>query len=260
MSSKDQNSFQYGNPMVSHIRFAIGFSYMSFISCIYIVLAVLCLPSRVLRIKLGNIYGTVVGPVVIWIVGSRANIQNRKIITANKPAIYLSNHTTGLDPLIAIWLCPMGGCGVAKKEIARVPFFGWAYRLSGHLLIDRSNQERAIASMKAIAELVRKHNLSIWIWPEGTRSKDGRLLPLKKGFAHLAIQTGFPIVPIVVHNGHHRWHSHHIKLSSGPLDIEVLPPIDTSKWTIDNISSHITEVHNIYNAALAPEQRLLNTQ
>lgn len=230
---------------------------MAFISVIYIVLAILCLPSRVLRIKLGNIYGSAVGPVVIRIVGSRAQVQDYDRIKSSRPAIFLSNHTTGLDPLIAIWLCPLGGCGVAKKEIARVPFFGWAYLLSGHLLIDRSNQERAIASMKAIAQLVRQHQLSIWIWPEGTRSRNGRMLPLKKGFAHLALQTGLPIVPIVVHHGHHRWHSHRIKLSPGPLKIEVLPPIDTSSWRLENIDAHIAEVQAIYDAALAPEQRLM---
>ena len=84
MTEEMKPHVQYGHPIVSHIRFAIGFSYMALISVIYIVLAIFCLPSRVLRIKLGNIYGSVVGPVVIWIVGSRAKITNREIITNSK--------------------------------------------------------------------------------------------------------------------------------------------------------------------------------
>jgi 1-acyl-sn-glycerol-3-phosphate acyltransferase len=250
-------NYSLSQKSISYIRFTIGFSYMAIISVIYIVLALCLLPSRVARIKLGNIYGSIVGPVVIRIVGSKAVVHHRERITKNRPAIYLSNHTTGLDPLIAIWLCPTGGCGVAKKEITRIPFFGWAYKLSGHLLIDRSNRERAIASMKKIGDLVKENNLSIWIWPEGTRSRSGRMLPLKKGFVHLALQTKIPIVPIVVHEGYKRWHSHKVLLTPGVLEIEVLPPVDTSDWKAETMDDHIQHIQNLYNAALSPQQQLL---
>ena len=193
--------------VISALRLIAGFVFMMLFSVPYIAVTVLLLPWRQLRIRMGNIYGKVVGPTLTRIAGTRTRIRHRERLEGQKPAIYVTNHSSELDPFIAMWLCPMGGCGIAKKSVGNVPFFGWAYRLSGHLLIDRSDREKAIASMVEVGEVVKRHRLSIWLWPEGTRSRDGRLLPFKKGFAHLAIATGLPIVPVVAHNAHHRWPS-----------------------------------------------------
>ena len=224
---------------------------------IYIPLMVLFLPSRYIRIRMGNLYGKIVGPTVLRAIGMKGTVINRERINANYPAIYLSNHTSQLDPLIAIWICPFGGCGVAKKEIANIPFFGWVYRLAGHLLIDRSSPEKAISSMKELCRLVKQLNLGVWIWPEGTRSLDGRLLKLKKGFAHMAIETKLPIVPIVVREAQHRWPSKTMLLYPGDYEIEVLPRVETSGWSVDTLDQHIAEIELIYNENLPPEQQSL---
>ena len=143
---------------------------------------------------------------------------------------------------------------MAKKEIARIPGFGQAYWLSGHLLIDRGNRESAIARMAKTAEFVQENGLSLWMWPEGTRSPDGRLARFKKGFAHLAITTGLPIRPIVVHDAHKCWPARTMKLFPGPLRIEVLEDIATSGWTREGLDDHIEEVHRAFVAALEPHQ------
>ena len=242
-----------GRRASSIIRYALGFSWMSFWSVLFIFIFLLFLPSRAVRIRIGNIYGKIVGPGVLWLIGMRPKIINRQGLTG--PAIFLSNHTSQMDPMIAIWLAPIGGCGVAKKSIANIPFFGWAYRVSGHLLIDRSNREKAIESMAVLCELVKKMGLSVWIWPEGTRSMNGRLLPFKKGFVHMAIATGLPVVPIVVRDGHQRWPPKTFLLYPGEFEIEVLDPIDTSEWNEESIEHHIKTVVNVYNDALPLEQR-----
>jgi len=239
----------------SIIRYSIGFSLMSIFSVFYLPLMILFLPSRYIRIRMGNFYGKIVGPLVLRSIGMKANVHHRERINANYPAIYLSNHTSQMDPLIAIWICPFGGCGVAKKEIASIPFFGWTYTLAGHLLIDRSSPEKAISSMKELARLVKELNLGVWIWPEGTRSLDGRLLPLKKGFVHMAIETGLPIVPIVVKGAHVRWPSKTKLLYPGTYDIEILPKVETSHWKKETLSEHIAEIHQIYNNALPEDQQ-----
>jgi len=169
------------------VRIAASFVLVSSGAVVYLSLSLLLLPWRPLRIRIGNVYGKTVAPPVAWILGVRTRVRHRERLAESRPAIYVTNHTSTLDVLIAMWLCPVGGCGIAKKEIARIPFFGWAYWLSGHLLIDRGDREGAIAALAATAEFVRRHRLSIWIWPEGTRSRNGRLLPFRKGFAHLAI-------------------------------------------------------------------------
>ena len=121
---------------------------------------------------------------------------------------------------LGMWLCPYGGVGIAKQEITRIPVFGLAYKLSGHLLLDRGNKERAIASMDLLVKVVKKHDLSIWLWPEGTRSRQGELLPFKKGFVHLAIATGLPIVPIVTHNAPRVWPVGTFRFSPGEVQVK----------------------------------------
>lgn len=236
-------------------RWLLGFSCIALFSAPYVIVVLLLLPWRGLRIRCGNIYGKIIGPAMTRIAGTQANINNRQLINSQKPAIYVTNHSSELDPFVAMWLCPLGGCGIAKKAVGQIPFFGWAYRLSGHLLIDRSNRDKAIASMKEIAGLVKAHDLSIWIWPEGTRSRDGRLQPLKKGFVHLAIATGLPIVPIVMHDAHKRWPGRSLRMYPGRLDIDVLPEVSTEGWSTDRMAEHIAEIHGIFADALADHQK-----
>lgn len=243
--------------LTSAARLSLGVLFMSVCSVPYILVILLLLPWRALRIRMGNIYGKIVGPTLTRITGTRVEIRHRERLSAQKPAIYITNHSSELDPMLGMWLCPMGGCGIAKKSVGNVPFFGWAYRLSGHLLIERADRSQAIASMIGVGETVKKYGLSIWIWPEGTRSRDGRLLPFKKGFVHLALATGLPIVPIVAHNAHHRWPARQLNMSPGRLQIDVLPAIDTSTWSADTVDQHVAQVRQVFLDALGPNQQPL---
>jgi 1-acyl-sn-glycerol-3-phosphate acyltransferase len=237
------------------VRIIASFVLVSSGAVVYLLLSVLLLPWRPLRIRIGNVYGKIVMPSVIRILGIRARVRHRERLAESRPAIYVTNHTSAVDVLIAMWLCPLGGCGIAKREIARIPFFGWAYRLSGHLLIDRGDREGAIAALASTAEFVRSQSLSIWIWPEGTRSRDGRLLSFRKGFTHLAIATGLPVVPVVLHGAHQRLPDRSFTLIPGELEVEVLEPIDTRGWKRETVDEHVEQVHAIVCRALRPTQR-----
>jgi len=147
-------------------------------------------------------------------------------------------------------LCPYGGCGVGKKEILRIPLFGLAYWLAGHLLIDRGNNTKAVASMKKLSDFVKAKGLSIWIWPEGTRSLNGKLIPFKKGFAHLALATGLPIVPVVAHGAHKVWPAKTMSFYPGEVKIQVLDPIKTNDWSKENLNDHIEKVKGLMDNAL----------
>ncbi|MEC7983558.1 MAG: lysophospholipid acyltransferase family protein, partial [Myxococcota bacterium] len=235
----------------------LGFIVLGITGIPYCILLLFLLPVRSVRIKLGNYYGHAVGPILIALTGTKMHVKNKERLDPTRPAIYITNHSSNLDPLIAISICPIGGCGISKKQLVYTPFFGLVYLLSGHLLIDRSNRSKAIKSMNRIADIVQKHNLSLWIWPEGTRSRDGRLLPFKKGFVHLALATKLPIVPIITHDGHKRWPARKLDIHPGKLPVEVLSPIDTSAWTLETLDEHLRMVQDICNEALSPEQRLL---
>ena len=131
-----------------------------------------------------------------------------------------------------------------------IPFFGLAYWLAGHLLIDRGNNAKAVASMKKLSDFVKAKDLSIWIWPEGTRSLDGKLIPFKKGFVHLALATGLPVVPVIVHGAHKVWPAKTMQFYPGEVKIEVLDPIKTDDWNRETVDKHVEEVRSFMAKAL----------
>lgn len=213
-------------------------------------LMVLALPFRTLRIRIGNFCGKMIGPFITRIVGAKLINPDSQKLKNSGPAIYVTNHTSALDIFISMAICPYGGCGIGKKEVVRIPFFGWAYWLSGHLLIDRGNREKAVASMNKLSKFVNDKKLSIWIWPEGTRSMDGKLIPFKKGFVHLALATGLPIIPVVLHGAYKRWPAKTMQFYPGEVRVEVLDPIKTDDWTKKTIDKHIEEVKGLMSEAL----------
>ncbi|KAK9938499.1 hypothetical protein M0R45_015232 [Rubus argutus] len=118
---------------------------------------------------------------------------------------------------------------------------------------DEFTNERAIFITR---EVVRK-KLSLIIFPEGTRSADGRLLPFKKGFVHPALQTGLPIVPIVLIGTHRAWRKGSLCVRPTPLTVKYLSPIRTDDWRADKIDEYIKMIHDLYVQHLPESQRPL---
>jgi 1-acyl-sn-glycerol-3-phosphate acyltransferase len=239
------------NTVTSVLRFCAGAVVLAVGTSLVIAVLLLLLPWRVARIKVCNFYGKTVGRSIAYLAGASLEIQNREGLNGSMPAIYVANHTSSLDAFVCIWLCPYGGCGVLKKEIVRIPFFGWLAAVSGHLLIDRGHHGRAVEALRSVGVLVKKHGLGIWIMPEGTRSKTGELLPFKKGFVHLAIATGLPIVPVVFHGANRNWKLGTMRFKPMTVHVDVLPPIDTSSWREDSAGEHADSVRAVMLGALA---------
>lgn len=231
---------------------------MLFAVSVQLVVLTLLAPFRNARIRACNYWGKVFGPMLMWLSGCRRTYEGLEHLDGTRPAIYISNHTSIYDIFLAIFLSPVGTVGVAKKEVVWYPIFGVMYLLSGHLRLDRKNHQRALASMKNLAELVQRYNLSIYLWPEGTRARDGRLLPFKKGLVHLAIATGLPVVPIVISGAHRGWEKGRLVLGRNPIHIRVLPPCDTSHWSTETIEDNLDEVWRKYVDALPDEQKPLS--
>ncbi|MBI3071934.1 MAG: 1-acyl-sn-glycerol-3-phosphate acyltransferase [Deltaproteobacteria bacterium] len=241
----------------SIVRIFFGFIAFAIATALFFCAALLLFPWRHVRIKLCNVYGKSVGYTVTRLAGATPIVRHRERIRDNFPAIYVANHTSTLDVFLSIWLCPVGGCGIAKKQITKVPFFGQLYLLSGHLLIDRADRARAIGAVDEAVQLVKKYRLGIWIMPEGTRSRDGRLQPFKPGFVHLAVATGLPVVPIVFHGLHRTWQKGSLDLNRIDVPIDVLPAIETTSWTTKTARAHAEFVHDVVAAALSEDQRPL---
>lgn len=243
------------NVLNSAARLTVGLIFTGIVLVVGMIGLLFLLPWHVRRIRLTNRLGTVLGKGIMRISGSTVRVTGQEHVSESRPAIYAGNHTSIFDAFTSIWLSPLGTVGVAKKEIIYYPFYGVAWLLAGHLTIDRSRSERAKASMRKMGEMVRRKNLHLFILPEGTRSSDGRLLPFKKGIVHLAIQTGLPIVPMVTVGAHHAWEKATLSLRAVPIDIEFLPPVDTSGWSEDRIDEHVAELRQVFIDALPEHQR-----
>ncbi|WP_115717667.1 1-acylglycerol-3-phosphate O-acyltransferase [Gallaecimonas mangrovi] len=139
-------------------------------------------------------------------------------------AVFIGNHQSTWDLFTACKAVRPGTVTVGKKSLVWIPFFGHIYWLSGNILIDRKNSARAKGTIDLTAKRIRNENLSVWLFPEGTRSYGRGLLPFKSGAFYTALAAGVPIVPICVSS------LDNIRLNkwnNGEVLIRYLRPIET---------------------------------
>lgn len=241
----------------SYARLTVGALMMWFGVIVFLIPLTLCIPSRTTRIRISNVFGSIFGRFMFWCSGSTVDAQGYDEAVARGPAIWAMNHNSLLDIPLGIWFAPSGSVGVGKKQVILYPFFGMLYVLAGHLRVDRRQTKSAVASMRRMAEWVRGNDLSIFIWPEGTRSRDGRLQQMKKGIAHLAIQTGLPIQPMVTAGTQRAWPKGPPKVRPTSVTIEFPAHIDTTNWSIDTIDEHLAELESVFIDTLPADQRPL---
>ncbi len=135
-------------------------------------------------------------PSSLWLASVRLDVRRLASIP-DGPAIFAANHESALDILAVVAAVPRTVRFVAKEELFRLPVFGWHLALGGHVRVDRSDHARAVASLAEAARIVRA-GTSLIVFPEGTRSRDGRVHPFKKGPFVIAMEAGSPVVPIAV--------------------------------------------------------------
>lgn len=191
---------------------------------------------------------TLAGELGSVLAGVRIDVQGAEHL-ATRPAVFLFNHQSQLDVLILAKVLRGGFTGVAKKELANAPGFGLAFRLADVAFVDRKNAREARTALEpAVAKL--REGISLVIAPEGTRSATPSLGPFKKGAFHVAMQAGVPIVPIVIRNaGELMWRGS-TTISSGTVQVRVLPPVPTDGWTVKELGEKVDEVRGRYVDAL----------
>lgn len=131
------------------------------------------------------------------IAGAKIKLVGLEKLDPQGTYIFMSNHVSNLDPPALIPIIPRRTSVLAKKELWRIPILNKALDLVEIVPVDRSSRDAAIQSIRRAGEVMR-HGINMTIYPEGTRSRDGRLLPFKKGPFHLAMETGEPIVPVTI--------------------------------------------------------------
>ncbi len=135
---------------------------------------------------------------LLRVAGVRLRVEGLENFQVSSPQVIVSNHQSWFDVFSIVAAFRHGIRFVAKKELARIPIFGRAWQVCGHISIDRGDRSSAFESLKVAGEQVREQASHIVIFPEGTRSRTGKLMQFKKGAFILAIEAGVPILPVAV--------------------------------------------------------------
>jgi putative phosphoserine phosphatase / 1-acylglycerol-3-phosphate O-acyltransferase len=177
--------------------------------------------------------------------GINLAVRGEEHLWSQRPAVFILNHQSNADFLIAAKLIRKGARGVAKKELQKMPIVGQMLMASGTIFLDRTDKEKSIEALKPAVESL-KTGTSVVIFPEGTRSYDYTLGPFKKGAFHLAMQAGVPLVPIVLKNAHDAMPRGSNIFRPVTVEVVVLPPVSTAHWTKENMETHIAEVRQLF--------------
>lgn len=168
-------------------------------------------------------------PVMLWAGGARLTVHGLEHVDAQRPTIYVANHQSTIDIPTLFMALPVDLRFVAKTQLRWVPMIGWYLWLAGHIFVDRHRHREAIHSLDAAAEKIRS-GTSIILFPEGTRSPDGTVLPFKKGPFALALKSRVPICPITIEGSGRLMPKNSWKITPGPIHVMIGAPIDTTAF------------------------------
>ena len=186
-------------------------------------------------------------------VGVRVRVAGTERIP-HGTCLFVANHTSSADAPAVVGAIPRRIVILLKKSLFNYPIVGQAFHLAHFIPVERSKRDSAIESVEKAIEAMRAGQ-SFLIYPEGTRSPDGRLQDFKKGAVVMAIKAGVPIVPIVCSGAHRVMEKRSLVIQPGEILVEFLEPIDTSKYTFEERERLNEIVHDAMAAALPPDQR-----
>ena len=203
-----------------------------FMAVIIPVAALIAFPWTFISGKIDLLYwvGMRIARAAVWLTGTRIRTEGLDHLDPAGTYIFMSNHVSNLDAPILVPLIPRRTSVLAKKEIWRIPVLARALDLGEIVPVERDNREAAIQSIRKASE-VMQHGINMTVYPEGTRSTDGCLLPFKKGPFHLALETGFPIVPVTMLGTLEMMPKDSLVVKGGTATVVFHPPIDPKKFS-----------------------------
>ncbi|MGB9712014.1 MAG: lysophospholipid acyltransferase family protein [Dissulfurimicrobium sp.] len=177
------------------------------------------------------------------VAGLRLNVTGSENIPLGRPVVFASNHASQLDiPVLYLALCVQFRF-LVKKELFKIPLFGQAMRMAGYIPIDRSGGKTAVLGLRDAAKRIRE-GTSIVVFPEGTRSSDGRLQPFKIGGIKVAIESGCPIVPVAISGSHKVLPKGSLMIRPGGIiSVSIGRPIDP-KGSRDDLTKEVWDAIN----------------
>ena len=166
--------------------------------------------------------------------GVPVTVEGGEHLTARTAEVVAANHASFFDIMALLGYLPVDAKFVAKKELFRVPLFGAAIKAAGHVRLDRQNIKEAFGAYEVAARRIRDEQLHVLVYPEGTRTRTGEMLPFKKGPFVLAIACAAPVVPLYVQGAFGIHPKGSVRVRPRPLRIAIGRPIPTAGLTYDD--------------------------
>jgi 1-acyl-sn-glycerol-3-phosphate acyltransferase len=180
--------------------------------------------------NLVHIIARIWGKGILFVSGVKVTVYGLDNIVPSRSYIYMSNHQSNFDIPVLLACLPVQFRWLAKAELFKIPLFGRSMRAAGYVKIDRFNRESAFESINEAAAKMQ-NGVSVMIFPEGTRSRDGKIRAFKKGGFVMAVDSGAPIVPVILQGTWPIMDKSSLRINAGNVALHIEKPIDTSGYT-----------------------------
>lgn len=221
----------------------------------WISVPVLCLLALVLYLARpfnpdnNRLLGWIVARVGRCLVGMKRPLYGAENMPQDRPTVIIANHQQNDDLFLMGDLLPPRTVAVGKSSLVWVPFFGQVFWLGGNIILNRGRSRKAVAVMEATSEAINQQRKSIWLFPEGTRSRGRGLGSFKKGAFHTAIAAGAPITMVCAGEYHGKTRGWSGRRE--PVPMRILPPVETQGLTSADIPELIARCHQQMSEAIA---------
>ncbi len=196
---------------------------------------------------------------ILFAGGVKLNVTGLEKLDPGRQYIFMVNHQSNVDIPILVQSLPLFQLRwIAKKELLWVPFFGWAMWATKHITVDRTNPLNAVKSLRRARERI-VHGISVVVFPEGSRTRDGRLQPFKKGGFLLAVQTKTDVVPVTIRGSRELLPSGAWRLGSGTAEVIIDQPISITGYRPGNLRLLVDQVRETIAARLRQAERAMAT-
>ncbi len=161
---------------------------------------------------------------ILWISGVRVSVHGLDRIPGGRNYVYVSNHASMFDIPVILASIPDQIRIIYKRELHWIPIFGWGLKLGSYIAVDRSSSAEAMRSLEEAARKIA-HGASVLLYAEGTRTRDGRLQPFKRGAFNLAVRAGVPVVPLTINGSYAILPKSSLAIRPGKVELIIEPPI-----------------------------------
>lgn len=196
-----------------------------------------------------RLLGRVVARVGRFILGMERPLEGAGNMPRDRPTVVIANHQHNDDLFLMADLLPPRTVTVGKSSLIWTPFFGQVFWLGGNVILNRSRARKAIGVMQATSEAISRDHKSLWVFPEGTRSRGRGLQSFKKGAFHAAVASGAPITMVCAGQYYDRTRGGFGRRES--VAIRILPPVETAGLTVKDIPLLMAQCHRQMETTVA---------